>query len=87
MFNQTMQTVGEIVKDDVKLGTLYTTLILATPGEELSHMAKVLLENIIFIHLEYSFLDKPSSCHSSARNNFAHLQISQEQIQGCRQGY
>ena len=41
MFNHTMQTVGEIVKDDVKLGTLYATLILATPGEELSHMTKV----------------------------------------------
>ena len=40
-FNHTMQTVGEIVKDDVKLGTLYVTLILATPGEELSQVTKV----------------------------------------------
>ena len=36
-----MKTIGEIVKDDVKLGTLYTTLVMATPGEELSDEAKV----------------------------------------------
>ena len=36
-----MQSVGEIVKDDVKLGTLYVTLILATPGQDLSQEAKV----------------------------------------------
>ena len=86
MFNYTMQTVGEIVKDDVKLGTLYATLILATPGEELSRGAKFLLEIIIFLYFKYALLDKPSSCRSSARNNFTDLQIYQEQVQGCRQG-
>eukprot|EP00092_Neocalanus_flemingeri_P009419 GFUD01010133.1.p1 GENE.GFUD01010133.1~~GFUD01010133.1.p1 ORF type:complete len:492 (+),score=107.38 GFUD01010133.1:80-1555(+) len=40
LFCQTMQTVGEIVKDDVNLGTLYITLVLATPGEGLSQEAK-----------------------------------------------
>jgi hypothetical protein len=37
-----METVGDIVKDDVKLGTLYATLVLASPGEEQSDEAKVL---------------------------------------------
>jgi hypothetical protein len=48
LFNQTLKTVGEIVKDDVKLGTLYVTLVLATPGEELSQEAKVffILKNL-----------------------------------------
>jgi hypothetical protein len=41
MFNKTMKTIGEIVKDDVKLGTLYISLVMATPGEELSDEAKV----------------------------------------------
>ena len=41
IFNKTMKTIGEIVKDDVKLGTLYTTLVMVSPGEELSHKAKV----------------------------------------------
>ena len=36
-----MEAIGEIVKDDVKLGTLYVTLVLATPGEELSQETKV----------------------------------------------
>ena len=30
-FQHTLQTVGEIVKDDVKLGTIYIFLVLATP--------------------------------------------------------
>ena len=32
-FSQTLDTLGNIVRDDVKLGTLYMLLILATPGE------------------------------------------------------
>ena len=40
-FYRTMETVGDIVRDDVKLGTLYITLVLATPGAELSQAAKV----------------------------------------------
>jgi hypothetical protein len=37
------------VKDDVHLGALYSTLILATPGARLSEEAKVM----IFIFLSY----------------------------------
>ena len=40
-----MQAVGEIVRDDIKLGTLYVTLLLATPGEEQSPQAKVSSHN------------------------------------------
>ena len=35
-FSRTIETVGSIIKDDVKLGTLYCTLLLATPGPNLS---------------------------------------------------
>ena len=37
----TLEQLGSIVKDDVKLGTLYVTLVLATPGAQLSDTAKV----------------------------------------------
>ena len=33
-FNDTLMTLGNLVKDDVKLGTLYTTLVLITPKDE-----------------------------------------------------
>ena len=37
----TLEKLGRIVQDDVKLGTLYIALILATPGAELSERARV----------------------------------------------
>ena len=40
-FQHTLQTVGEIVKDDVKLGTIYIFLVLATPSVDLSQATKV----------------------------------------------
>ena len=40
-FNETIIKLGDIVKDDIKLGTLYVTLILVTPGVELSEKTKV----------------------------------------------
>ena len=48
-FWTTLESVGRIVKDDVHLGALYSTLILATPGARLSEEAKVM----IFIILSY----------------------------------
>jgi len=39
-FSRTIETVGSIIKDDVKLGTLYCTLLLATPGPNLSKAAQ-----------------------------------------------
>lgn len=39
-FSRTMETVGSIIKDDIKLGTLYCTLLLATPGVNLSKAAQ-----------------------------------------------
>ena len=41
MFNKTMETVWDIVKDDFKFRTLYETLVMVTPGEELSEDTKV----------------------------------------------
>ena len=40
-FNKTVTLLGNIVKDDVKLGTLFMILILATPGAGLSVQARV----------------------------------------------
>jgi len=39
-FTRTIETVGSIIKDDIKLGTLYCTLLLATPGTNLSKAAQ-----------------------------------------------
>ena len=71
-----MKTIGEIVKDDVKLGTLYTTLVMATPGEELSHEAKVASITVT----KYKFgclLGKPCTGASTTGDYLANLQISQ----------
>ena len=40
-FKKTVNLLGNIVKDDVKLGTLFMILILATPGTCLSVEAQV----------------------------------------------
>ena len=40
-FWNTLESVGNIVKDDVHLGALYSTLILATPGAKLDQLTKV----------------------------------------------
>ena len=37
----TLESVGTIVKDDVQLGALYSTIILATPGPKLTESVKV----------------------------------------------
>eukprot|EP00092_Neocalanus_flemingeri_P034634 GFUD01037675.1.p1 GENE.GFUD01037675.1~~GFUD01037675.1.p1 ORF type:complete len:484 (-),score=111.17 GFUD01037675.1:15-1466(-) len=39
-FSSTLESVGTIVKDDVQLGALYSTLILATPGAKLADSTK-----------------------------------------------
>ena len=39
--SRTLSRLGEIVKDDVKLGTLYLTLVLATPSTEATQETKV----------------------------------------------
>ena len=35
-FFRTLEAVGGLVKDDIKMGALFSTLILATPGATLS---------------------------------------------------
>ena len=49
-FVSTMDKLGRIVQDDVKLGTLYITLILATPGAELSEKARVRMIGFLLFH-------------------------------------
>ena len=40
-FFRTLEAVGGLVKDDIKMGALFCTLILATPGATLSEASKV----------------------------------------------
>ena len=40
-FFRTLEAVGGLVKDDVKMGAIFSTLILATPGVTLSDASKV----------------------------------------------
>ena len=46
-FNKTVTLLGDIIKDDVKLGTLFMILILSTPGSCLSAEAQVRIQNKI----------------------------------------
>ena len=39
-FSRVLNSLGQIVRDDVKLGTLYMLLILATPGDSASQKIK-----------------------------------------------
>jgi len=39
-FTETLDHLGNIVKDDVKLGTIFVFLVLSTPGENLSDLTK-----------------------------------------------
>ena len=48
-FWNTLESVGNIVKDDVHLGALYSTLILATPGAKLDQSTKVWLWSLLEI--------------------------------------
>jgi len=39
-FFRTLETVGGLIKDDLKMGAIFSTLILATPASYLSHSSK-----------------------------------------------
>jgi hypothetical protein len=41
MFESTVTALGEVVKDDVKLGTIFFLLVLVTPSPTASHTVKV----------------------------------------------
>ena len=40
-FKETLDSLGHIVKDDVKLGEIFVFLVLVTPGDALSETTKV----------------------------------------------
>ena len=40
-FIDTLKAIGGILKDDMKLGTLYSSLVFSTPGHNLSDQTKV----------------------------------------------
>ena len=42
-FIDTLKAIGGTLKDDIKLGTLYSILILSTPGSSLSDQTKVFI--------------------------------------------
>ena len=84
--SRTLSRLGEIVKDDVKLGTLYLTLVLATPPSEatpetkVSWMATGQISNIlVFIEI---FSVQSLATLSPAGGGTAALQISLQQIPG-----
>ena len=77
MFNKTMEAVGDIVKDDVKLGTLYITLVLASPGKELSQETKVSrIYNMLTVWYILPFLVRPRASECSAGDNITALPLS-----------
>lgn len=64
-FTETLDHLGNIVKDDVKLGTIFVFLVLSTPGENLSDLTKndPVLTNIRndISELLYKYLQKNSN--------------------------
>ena len=52
-FTSTLTVLGKVVGQDTKLGTLFYTLVLFTPGAKLSQMSRVGdSDNVCFIHLD-----------------------------------
>ena len=80
--SRTLSRLGEIVKDDVKLGTLYLTLVLATPSTEATQETKVdeMIWNILVLIQIFSV--QSLATLSPAGGGTAALQISLPQIPG-----
>eukprot|EP00092_Neocalanus_flemingeri_P036357 GFUD01039580.1.p1 GENE.GFUD01039580.1~~GFUD01039580.1.p1 ORF type:complete len:173 (+),score=26.98 GFUD01039580.1:103-621(+) len=79
-FLDTLKTTGKILKDDIKLGALYTILILSTPGANASDEAKTCkaliadqksLGLLIFRYLKDSLQDSNLASHTT--NNLLRL--------------
>jgi len=88
-FSRTLETVGSIIKDDVKLGTLYCTLLLATPGPNLSqasqtnHSLQKVQQEMRFLMFRYLSNKVGNSQYAS---NTANALIKlQEDLHICRQ--
>ena len=88
-FSQTLDTLGNIVRDDVKLGTLYMLLILATPGESSSEDIKQspLIESaryeirlLLFRYLKNKFPEVPER----AEEEFNCLLRLLSQLETCK---
>jgi len=68
-FKATLLTLGNLVKDDIKLGTLYATLVLITPEDEKNNrfMASVQREiNLLlyrYLRRKYGDYEKASQAH------------------------
>ena len=83
MFNKTMETVWDIVKDDFKFRTLYETLVMVTPGEELSQDTKV---SAICAKGESDVetpSEQPRTAGCAAGDNVTTLPLPEGQVQRC----
>ena len=74
-FTRTLETVGSLIKDDVKLGTLYCTLILATPGINLSKAAQT-SHALQKVQQEMSILIYRYLAHKFGNNHHASITTS-----------
>ena len=88
-FSQTLDTLGNIVRDDVKLGTLYMLLILATPGQSASENLKQspLIESaryevrlLLYRYLKHKFPGLPDR----AEEEFNSLLRLLSQLETCK---
>jgi len=88
-FSQTLDSLGNIVRDDVKLGTLYMLLILATPGDSASQKIKQspLIESaryeirlLLYRYLKHKFPGAPAR----AEEEFNCLLRLLSQLETCK---
>ena len=88
-FAKTLDSLGNIVRDDVKLGTLYMTLILASPGQSASENIKQspLIESagyeirlLLYRYLKHKFPGLPER----AEEEFNSLLRLLSQLETCK---
>ena len=85
MFNKTLESVWDTVKDDFKFRTLYVTLVIVTPGEELSQETKVTAICTIWESDVETPSEQPSAGASAAGDNVTTLPIPEGQVRNCIQ--
>ena len=86
MFNKTLESVWDTVKDDFKFRTLYMTLVIVTPGEEQSQETKVTAICTIWdSDVETPLSEQPSTGASAAGDKVTTLPLPEGQVRRCTQ--
>ena len=80
--SRTLSRLGEIVRDDVKLGTVYLTLVLATPPSEATEETKASKCFQKYFQFWFLFPVQPLAAGCTAGGGAPALPVSFQQIPG-----